>query len=75
MNQISTKHGPRASVNVYIKDQKTEKRDLNDFDRGMDVGARQTGLGMSETADLWGFSYTRVHKARVANCFSLGKRH
>lgn len=31
---------------------------LSDFDRGMIVGARRTGLGICETADLLGFSHT-----------------
>ena len=34
--------------------------DLRDFERGMVVGARRAGLGMSETADLLGFSPTTI---------------
>ena len=34
--------------------------DLSDFDRGTIVGARQSGLSISETADLLGFSHTAV---------------
>ncbi len=33
-----------------------KKEDLSDFERGMVVGARRTGLSISETADLLGFS-------------------
>ena len=36
------------------------KGDLNDFERGMVVGARQAGLSISETADLLGFSRTTI---------------
>ena len=38
------------------------KCDLRDFDHGMIVGARQGGLGISETADLLGFSRTTVSR-------------
>ena len=37
-----------------------QKCDLNDFDSGMIVGARQGGLSVSETADLFGFSRITV---------------
>ncbi len=33
-----------------------KKGDLSDFERGMVVGARRTGLSISKTADLLGFS-------------------
>ncbi len=33
-----------------------KKGDLSDFERGMVVGARQTGLSISKTTDLLGFS-------------------
>ena len=33
-----------------------KKCDLSDFDRGMIVGARQSGLSISETGDLLQFS-------------------
>ncbi len=35
-----------------------KKGDLNDFEHGMVVGARRTGLSISKTADLLGFSQT-----------------
>ena len=38
------------------------KYDLSDFDHGMIVGARQSGLSISETADLQGFSFTTVSR-------------
>ncbi len=37
-----------------------KKGDLRDFERGMVVGARRTGLSISETADLLGFSHTTI---------------
>lgn len=40
-----------------------ENRDLSDFYCGMLVGARQAGLtGLSEIADIQGFSNTTVSK-------------
>ncbi len=38
------------------------KRDLNDFEHGMFVGARRAGLSISETADLLGFSCTTISR-------------
>ncbi len=37
-----------------------KKWDLSDFERGMAVGARQTGLSILKTADLLGFSHTTI---------------
>ncbi len=37
-----------------------KKGDLSDFKRGMVVGARRTGLSISKTADLLGFSRTTI---------------
>jgi len=37
-----------------------KKGDLRDFERGMVVGARRTGLSISKTADLQGFSHTTI---------------
>ncbi len=37
-----------------------KKVDLNDFERGMVVGARRAGLSISKTADLLGFSHTTI---------------
>ncbi len=48
------------------------KGDLGDSECEMVVGARQTGLNISETADLLGFSHTtisRVYRATVRNLF------
>ncbi len=39
-----------------------KKVDLSDFERGMVVGARRTGLSISETADLLGFSRTTTSR-------------
>ncbi len=39
-----------------------KKGDLRDFERGMVVGARRTGLSISETADLLGFSRTTISR-------------
>ncbi len=39
-----------------------KKEDLNDFERGMVVGARRTGLSISQTADLLGFSRTTISR-------------
>ncbi len=47
-----------------------KKGDLSDFERGMVVGARRTGLSISKTADLLGFSHTtisRVYRERSKN--------
>ncbi len=37
-----------------------KKEDLSDFERGMVVGARRTGLSISQTADLLGFSHNHL---------------
>ncbi len=39
-----------------------KKGDLSDFERGMFVGARRTGLSISKTADLLGFSHTTISR-------------
>ncbi len=39
-----------------------KKRDLSDFERGMVVGVRLTGLSISKTADLLGFSHTTISR-------------
>ncbi len=39
-----------------------EKGDLSDFECGMVVGARRTGLSISNTADLLGFSHTTISR-------------
>ncbi len=39
-----------------------KKGDLSDFERGMAVGARQTGLTISKTADLVGFPHTTISR-------------
>ena len=52
--------GSGASVNVHISYQNGKKCDLGDFDRCMIIGARRAGLSISVTADLLGFSCTRV---------------
>ncbi len=39
-----------------------KKGDLSDFERGMVVGARRTGLSISQTADLLGFSCTTISR-------------
>ncbi len=39
-----------------------KKGDLSDFERGMVVGARRTGLSISKTADLLGFSHTTISR-------------
>ncbi len=39
-----------------------KKVDLSDFERGMVVGARRTGLSISKTADLLGFSRTTISR-------------
>ncbi len=44
-----------------------KKGNLRDFERGMVVGARRTGLSISKTVDLLGFSHTticRVYRER-----------
>ncbi len=37
-----------------------KKWNLSDFKRGMVVGVRRTGLSISETADILGFSHTTI---------------
>ncbi len=37
-----------------------KKGDLSDFERGMVVHARRTGLSISKIADLLGFSHTTI---------------
>ncbi len=39
-----------------------KKGDLSDFERGMVVGVRRTGLSISKTADLLGFSHTTISR-------------
>ncbi len=39
-----------------------KKGDLRDFERGMIVGSRRTGLSISKTADLLGFSHTTISR-------------
>ncbi len=39
-----------------------KKGDLSDFKRGMVVGVRLTGLNISKTADLLGFSLTTISR-------------
>ncbi len=39
-----------------------KKGDLSDFKRGMVVGARRTGLSISKTADLLGFSHITISR-------------
>ncbi len=39
-----------------------KKRDLSDFERGMVVGVRRTGLSILKTADLLGFSCTTISR-------------
>ncbi len=39
-----------------------KKEDLSDSERGMVVGARRTGLSISQTADLLGFSGTTISR-------------
>ncbi len=39
-----------------------KKGDLNDFERGIVVGAKSAGLSISKTADLLGFSHTTISK-------------
>ncbi len=39
-----------------------KKWDLNDFEHGMVVGVRRTGLSISKTADLLGFSHTTISR-------------
>ncbi len=39
-----------------------KKGDLSDFERGMVVGVRQTGLSILKTADLLGFSSTTISR-------------
>ncbi len=38
------------------------KGDLSDFERGVVVGDRRTGLSISQTADLQGFSHTTISR-------------
>ncbi len=39
-----------------------KKGDLSDFERGMVVGVRRTGLSISKTADLLRFSSTTISR-------------
>ncbi len=39
-----------------------KKGDLSDFERGMVVGARPSGLSISKTADLLGFLHTTISR-------------
>ncbi len=39
-----------------------KKRDLNDFECGMVVGARRSGLSISKIADLLGLSRTTISR-------------
>ncbi len=39
-----------------------KKEDFSDFEHGMVVGARRTGLNISKTADLLGFSRTAIFR-------------
>ncbi len=39
-----------------------KKGDLSDFEREMVVGARRTGLNISKTTDLLGFSRTNISR-------------
>ncbi len=39
-----------------------KKEDLSDFERGMVVGVRRTGLSISQIADLLGFSRTTISR-------------
>ncbi len=39
-----------------------KKEDLSDFERGMVVGVRRTGLSISKTVDLLGFSHTTISR-------------
>ncbi len=39
-----------------------KKVDLRDYERGMVVGARRSGLSISTTADLLGFSHTTISR-------------
>ncbi len=39
-----------------------KKGDIRDFERGIVVGARRTGLCISKTADLLGFSHTTISR-------------
>ncbi len=41
---------------------KGKKGDLSDFERGMVVGARRTGLIILKSADLLGFSHTTISR-------------
>ncbi len=52
----------RRLAEVETEHQNGEERDLSDFERGMVVGARRTGLSISQTADLLGFSHTTISR-------------
>ncbi len=39
-----------------------KKGELSDFERGMFVGVRRTGLSISKTADLLKFSHTTISR-------------
>ncbi len=50
----------RRHAEVQTEYQNGKKGDLSDVERGMVVGARRTGLSISQTADLLGFSHTTI---------------
>ncbi len=52
----------RRLAEVQTEHQNGEEKDLSDFERGMVVGARRTGLSISQTADLLGFSHTTISR-------------
>ncbi len=52
----------RWLAEVQTEHQNGKKGDLSDFERGMVVGARRTGLSIKKTADLLRFSHTTVSR-------------
>ncbi len=46
-----------------------KEEDLSDFERGMVVGNRRTGLSISKTTDLLGFSRTTILRFKVQGFF------
>lgn len=43
---------------IKLSSKTGKKGDFSDFERVMVIGAKRAGLGISETADLLGFSHT-----------------